>query len=107
MRIIDDLLPVVLVEQLRVDLLLGRFELPAHVVLFANENQLPRGGVIVVLQKVMHPEAKVVQIELAKVFACDRERIKIVLLKIATELSPTLLVSSPNETGDQKNDQRD
>src|SRR5437588_7336956 len=103
MCIVDDLLAVVLVEQLGVDLLLGRFELGSHVVLLADKNELPRRGVILVLQEVMHPEPEVVQIELAKVFPRDGERIEIVFLEIATELAASLLVFSPKETSDQKN----
>ena len=40
-----------------------------HVVLFANKDKLSRRGIVVVLQKVMHAEPKIVQIELAEVFA--------------------------------------
>src|SRR5207245_253336 len=82
--------------------LLGRFELPAHVVLFADENQLPRGRVIFIFEEIMHPETKVVQIELTEVFATDGEWIKIVLFKVPAKLAAALFVFSPNETGDEK-----
>src|SRR2546421_6108133 len=100
--VIDDSLAVILVEQLRVNFLLGWLELVPDVVLFTDENELTRGRVILVLEEVMHAESEIVQVELAKIFARDRERIKIVFLDIATELSATFLVFSPNETGAEK-----
>src|ERR1700730_4956926 len=102
-RIIDDLFAVILFEQPRVLLLLGRLEFLSDVALFANENQLACGSVILVFQEVMHAEPEIVQIELAEIFARDRERIEIVLLEIASELAAPLLVFSPDKAGNEKN----
>src|SRR5262245_5304723 len=111
MGVIDDPFSVIFFEQLRVNFLLGRFELVSDIILLANENELTRRGVVFVSKKVMHPEPEIIQIELAEVFARDRERIKIVLLEILPEFSAPLLVFSPDETGGQEkrrgNDRRD
>src|ERR1051326_296228 len=107
MSIIGDSLTVVFVEQTCVFFLLRGLKLCSNVVLFADKNELPRGGVIFVLQKVMHPKPEVVQVELAKVFPRHSERIEIVFLEVPAKFSAPLLVFAPNETGDQKNDRRD
>ncbi len=62
---------------------------------------------ILVLEEIVHPKAEIVQIELAKVFARNSERIKIVLLEIAPKFSAAFFVFSPNETGSEKNDRGD
>src|SRR5207248_6455569 len=106
-RVIDDLLTVIFVEQLRVNFLFGGFEKIANIILFADENELARGGVILVFEEIMHPESEIVEIELTEILASDRERIEIVFLQIASELAATLLVFSPNKTGAQKKQRRD
>ena len=106
MCIVDDLLAVILVEQLGVDLLLGRFELGSHVVLLADENELSRRGVILVLQEIMHPEPEIVQVKLGEVVAVDTVRVKVVLLEAATEF-PALLVFAPGVTGREENGRGD
>src|SRR5581483_7201555 len=105
-RVIDDPFAVVLVEQTLIFLLFGRLEFFTHAVLLADKDELTRGGVIVVLQKVMHAEAKIVQIELAEVFARDREWIEVILLELASEFV-TLLVFAPEKTGAEQNDRGD
>src|SRR4051812_45936306 len=100
--IICDLAPLVLLEKSRINLLLRRLELGAHVVLFADENELARRGRIVVAQEVMHPEPKVLEAKLGEVVAIDRVRIEIVFLQAAT-IAPALLVFSPGKTnGEEK-----
>ena len=66
--------------------------------MLADKNQLSRGGVVVVLEKIVHPEAEILEVELWKVFAVDRERVEIVVLEIATVLA-SFLVFSPEKTG--------
>ena len=105
-RIVDDPLAVVLLEQAGIFFLLSRLELFTHVVLFANEDKLTRRGIVVVLQKVMHAEAKIVQIELAEVFARHAVRIEVVLLELASEFA-SLLVFSPEKTGGEQDQGRD
>ena len=90
-------LAVIFLEQLRVNLLLGRFELCAHIILFANENELPRRRMIFVLEEVMHAQPEILQAEFTKVFAGDRERIEIVLFEILPKLTLPLFVFSPEK----------
>ena len=89
-----------------IDFLLRRLELIAHVVLFADEDQLSRRGVVVVLQEVMHAEPEIVQIELAEVFAVNRKRIEVVLLELATVLA-SFLVFPPEKTGGEQDERGD
>src|SRR6266480_7764272 len=106
-RVVDDLLSVVFPEQLRVNFLLSRLELPANIVLLADENELTRRRMILVLEKVVHSEPKIVQIEFAKVLTRDCEGIKIVFLQFSPEFPATFLVFSPGETSREENERRD
>src|SRR6266404_9275754 len=54
----------------------------------------------------MHSQPEIFRTELAKILATDCERIEIVLLKISSKFAPALLVFSPKESGNQKQ-QRD
>ena len=105
-RIVDDSFAVVLLEQAGIFFLLSRLELFTHVVLFANEDKLTRRGIVVVLQKVMHAEAKIVQIELAEVFARHAVRIEVVLLELAAELA-SFLIFPPEKTGGEQDERGD
>ena len=87
--------------------MLGGLELGADIVLLSNENELSRRGVIFVLEKIMHPEPKIFQAELAKVLAANGERIEVVFLEVSPEFPAALLVFSPDETGGQKNQRGD
>ena len=107
MRIIGNFLAVILVEQLRVNFLLGWFKLCSDVVLFANEYELASRGVIFVLQEIMHSEPKIFETELAKVLATNCERIEVVFIQISSEFPSAFLVFSPNETGREKDQRRD
>jgi len=106
MRVIDDLFTIIFFEKLRVDLLLGRLELPPNVVLFADEDELARGSRIVVPQEVMHPEPEIVQVKLGEIVAVDAVWIKVVLLEATTEF-PALFVLAPGVTGREENGRRD
>ena len=86
--------------------MLGRLELGADVVLLADEDELARGGRIVVAQEIMHPEPKIVQVKLGEVVAVDAVRVKVVLLEAATEF-PALLVFAPGVTGREENGRGD
>src|SRR5437764_11172209 len=96
----------VFLEKPGIDLLLRRFELGANIVLFADKNQLARRGVIVVPQEIVHPKPEILEIEFREVLAVDRERVEIVVLEIATVLA-SLLVFSPEKTGDQQDERGD
>src|SRR5439155_12875762 len=100
--VISDCLAVVFLEQLRVNLLLGRFELRPHIILLADKNELSRGRMIFVLQKVMHPEPEIFQAEFAEVFASDCKWIEIVLFQVPTEFASPFLVFPPEKTRRQK-----
>ena len=50
----------------------------------------------------MHSQSEIFRTELAKILATDCERIEIVLLKISSKFAPALLVFSPKESGNQK-----
>src|SRR5437016_4398901 len=106
-RVIGDLLAVILVEQLRVNFLLGWFKLRSDVVLFANEYELARRGMVFVLQEIMHSEPKIFQTELAKVLATNCERVEIIFVEVSPEFPAAFLVFSPNETGREKDQRRD
>src|SRR5689334_13870865 len=54
----------------------------------------------------MHSKPKIVEVELAKIFTGYRERVKVVLLQVATEFAASLLIFPPDETGDQENRRR-
>src|SRR5437588_9377042 len=73
MSVVGNLFTVVFIEQLRVNFLLGRFQLSAHVVLLSDKDELTRSGMIFVLQEVVHSKPKILQAELAKILATDRE----------------------------------
>ena len=100
--VVGDRLAVIFLEQLRVNFLLRGFELCAHIILFANENELSRSRVIFVFQEIMHAQPEIFQAEFAKVFPTDRERIKIVLFQISSKLSSPFLVLPPEKTCRQK-----
>src|SRR5205823_4040373 len=109
-RVVGDFLAVVFLEQPGIDLLLRGFELAARIVLLPDKNQLSRCGVVVVFEKIVHPEAEILEIEFGEVFAVDRKRVEIVVLEIATELA-SFLVFSPkkarreqDERGDDRRD---
>ena len=57
---------------------------------------------IFVLQEVMHAQPKILQTELAKIFATYRKRIEIVLLEISSKLVTSFLVFAPEKTERQK-----
>src|SRR5204862_2221332 len=106
-RIIGNFLAVILVEQLRVNFLLGWFKLCSDVVLFANEYELASRGVIFVLQGIMHSKAKILETKLAKVLPHHGNRIEVVFIQISPKLPAAFLVFSPNETGREKDKRRD
>ena len=54
----------------------------------------------------MHAKAKIVQIELAEVFARHAVRIEVVLLELASVLA-SLLVFSPEKTGGEQDERGD
>src|SRR5205814_4671315 len=105
-RVVGHFLAIVFLEKPGVDLLFRRFELGANVVLFADKNQLSRCSVIVVLQEIMHPKPEILEIEFGEVFAVNRERVKIIVLEIATVLA-SLLVFPPEKTGGQQDERGD
>src|SRR5205823_43060 len=98
---VRDGLAVVFVEESTVSLLLGRFELGADIVLFADKDELARRRGIVVAQKVMHAEPEVVEAELREVVAVDGVRIKVVLLEAAAETA-AFFVFSPEKSDAQE-----
>src|SRR5204863_780520 len=62
----------------------------------------PRGCVILVFEKVMHSQPKILQAEFPKILATDCERIKVVFLQISPKFAAALLVFSPNESSGEK-----
>src|ERR1051326_6629172 len=97
MGVINHALAVVLFEQLGINLLFRRLELVSDIVLLADENELTGCGTVFVLEKIMHPEAKIVQIKFAEILARDREWVEIVFLEIAAEFSLSFLVFARSE----------
>src|SRR4029077_5591550 len=91
----------------RINFLFGWFKQRPDIVLLPDENQLPRCGVILVLEEIMHPKAEIFETEFPKVLARNGERIKIVLVQIPPKLSTSLFVFSPNETRSQEKRGRD
>jgi hypothetical protein len=71
--------------------------------LFPDENERSRSRVVVVLQKIMHAQPEILEIELGHIVPIDRVRIKIVFLQIPAE-APPLFVFSPEKSGGQQND---
>src|SRR5207248_4969153 len=57
-------------------------------------------------QEIMHPKPEILEMEFGEVFAVDRERIKIVVLEIATVLA-SFLVFSPEKTGGEQDERGD
>src|SRR4030095_786132 len=96
--VVGDLFAVIFLEKLRVNLLLCELELRAHVVLFTDEDELPRSCMIFVFEAVMHSQAKIFQAALAKVLPSNSKRIKVVLFEISPKLAPPLLVFAPEQT---------
>src|SRR5205814_5995058 len=105
-RIVDNFSAVLFFEELRVNSLLCRLELAPDVILLANENQLPRRRVVLVLKRVMHSKPEIFQTEFAEILATDCERIEIVFLQISPKFATALLVFPPNESSGEKQ-QRD
>src|SRR5438045_6370256 len=105
-RVISDVFAFVVVEKPRVDFLFRRLELGAHIVLLADEYQLSRRSVVIVLQEIMHAEPEILEIELGKIVAVNRKRVEVVLFEIPTILA-SLLVFPPDKSGDQKDERRD
>ena len=105
--VVRDRFPVVFLEQLRVNLLLSRLKLCAHIILLANENQLSRGGMIFVLEEIMHAQPEVFQTELAEILASDCEWIEVVLFQISTEFLAAFLVFAPQKPCYQKGQRHD
>src|SRR5207253_9584477 len=94
---------------LRVSLLLSGVELGAHIILLADENQLPGGYVVFVFEKIMDPQPKILQIELAEIFAGDREWIEIILLQVSPKLAALFLIFAPKKPRyekEQRNEDR-
>src|SRR5207237_8142142 len=85
---------------LGVDFPFRMFELGAHIVLFADEYQLSRRSVVIVLEEIMHAEPEILEIELGKIVAVNRKRVEVVLFEIPTILA-SLLVFPPEKSGDQ------
>ena len=75
--------------------------------MLANENQLPRRRVVLVLKKVMHSKPEIFQTEFAEILAADCERIKIVFLQISPKFAAPFLVFSPKKACSDKEDRRD
>src|SRR6266487_4376629 len=84
--VVCDLFAIVFLKQLRIDLLFRRLQLSPHITLLANENELPRGRMVFVLEEVMHAQPEIFKAKFAKIFARYRERIEIVLCEISPEL---------------------
>ena len=82
--------------------MLSGLELCAHIVLFADENELPCRRVILVLEEVMHAQPKIFQAELAKILASDGERIEVVLFQVSPKLAALFLVFAPEKSCYQK-----
>src|SRR4029453_6984449 len=57
---------------------------------------------ILVFEEIVHPQPEIFQAELAKVFARDGKRVKIVLVEIFAKLASPFLVLSPQKTERQK-----
>ena len=55
----------------------------------------------------MHPQSKIVQAELAKVFTCNGERIEVVLIEVPPKLAAAFLVFSPGKTCGEKEERDD
>src|SRR5215469_1913853 len=101
-RVVGDLFAVVFLEELRVDLLLCRFELRADVVLLTDKDELPRGSMIFVFEEVMHSQPKIFQAKLAKILSSNNKRIEVVLFEISPKLASPFFVFAPQEAESQK-----
>ena len=77
--------------------MLSGLELCAHIVLFADENELPCRRVILVLEEVMHAQPKIFRTELAEILASDDEWIEIVLFQVSPKLAASFLVLTPQK----------
>src|SRR6266545_401395 len=96
--VVGDLFAIVFLKQLRIDLLFRRLQLRPHITLLANENELPRGRMVFVLEEVMHAQPEILWAELPKILASDREWIEIVLFEISPELATPFFVFSPGKS---------
>ena len=70
----------------------------AYIVLLADEYQLSRRSVVIVLQEIMHTQPEILEIKLGKILSINRERVEVVLFKIPTVFA-SLLVFSPEKAG--------
>src|SRR5438105_14568002 len=95
-RVVSDLLAVIFLEKFRVNFLLGRLELAAHVILLADENELARCGVIVVLEEVVDAEPKIFEIKLGHIIAIDGVGIKVIFFEIPA-IAASLFFFAANE----------
>ena len=103
--VVDNFLPLIFVKKLRVSFLFGWLQLGPHVILLADKKQLPRRSVVVVFEKIMHPEPEIFQAELAKVLARNGKRIEVVIVQISAKLAASFFVFSP-EKACRKKEQR-
>src|SRR4029450_355287 len=101
-RIVGNFLAIVLIEQLRVDFLLGRLELAPNIILLTYKNQLPRCCPVFVFEKIMHSEPEILWTEFAKVLASDREWIEIVLFQVSAEFAALFFVFPPKKAHGEK-----
>src|SRR5437667_12116199 len=97
-RVVGDLFAFVFLEKLRVDFLLRRLELGAHIVLLADKYHLSRRSIVVVLQEIVHTQPEILEIKLGKILPVNRERVEVVIFEIST-VSASLLVFSPEKPG--------
>src|SRR5438552_6537776 len=62
---------------------------------------------IFVLEEIMHAQSKIFQTELAKIFAGDHERIKIVFFQVSAKLAALYLVLTPEKSCHEKERRHD